>query len=298
MAKINQKEYEILKSLDDRWKWIARDERYEDLFAHPLKPIKQEGGWVNINSEYDFLCTRYFQFIKWEDSDPYSISELIEEYEREETEVDKQKLIEKWESAIEAAEFYGKGKEERLIGYMKDFVSDLKQLDEPEVLSQEWIVDNVSFIQAGRGYVLGSKLQNLLVPKQELPVIPKFVADFLNERKDWALYEIFDDEWLYEEHDRVAKWLYNNDELTNKQREVNLVMAHDCGYTVEEEQRYYVVKSKGLDGVHHYFRRFNDEMEGLFTLPNDKQRAFRFDDKEKAQAIADFTGSVVEEMEE
>ena len=56
-----------------------------------------------------------------------------EEYESEETEVKKkQELIEKWESAIEAAEFYGKGKEERLISYMKDFVSDLNQLDESE----------------------------------------------------------------------------------------------------------------------------------------------------------------------
>ena len=51
----------------------------------------------------------------------------------------KQELIEKWELAIEAAEFYGKGKEEELISYMKDFVSDLKQLDETEVLSQEEI---------------------------------------------------------------------------------------------------------------------------------------------------------------
>ena len=56
-----------------------------------------------------------------------------EEYESEETEVkSKKELIEKWELAIESAEFYGKGKEEELIGYMKDFVSDLKQLNEPE----------------------------------------------------------------------------------------------------------------------------------------------------------------------
>ena len=48
----------------------------------------------------------------------------------------KQELIDKWESAIEAADFYGKGKEERLISYMKDFVSDLNQLDEPETVEQ------------------------------------------------------------------------------------------------------------------------------------------------------------------
>ena len=44
----------------------------------------------------------------------------------------KKELIEKRELAIESAKFYGKGKEEELIGYMKDFVSDLKQLNEPE----------------------------------------------------------------------------------------------------------------------------------------------------------------------
>ena len=48
----------------------------------------------------------------------------------------KQKLIEKWESAIGAAEFYGRGKEDRLIEYMRNFVDDLNQLDEPEVLLQ------------------------------------------------------------------------------------------------------------------------------------------------------------------
>ena len=41
-------------------------------------------------------------------------------------------LIEKWWLAIESAEFYGKGKEKELISYMKEFVSDLKQLNEPE----------------------------------------------------------------------------------------------------------------------------------------------------------------------
>ena len=194
MVKISKKEYEILKSLDDRWKWIARDGSGE-LYIYGEKPKKFATDWVSERDYYLYLGNKAFQFIQWEDEEPCGIAELIEEYEIEQhikesvelgeqamrdharkkvrkesegTEMkSKQELIEKWESAIESAEFYGKGKEEELIGYMKDFVSDLKQLDEPEVLSQEWIVDNVSFIQAGRGYVLGSKLQNLLVPKQE-----------------------------------------------------------------------------------------------------------------------------------
>ena len=79
----------------------------------------------------------------------------------------KQELIEKWESAIEAAEFYGRGKEDRLIEYMRNFVDDLNRLDEPEVLSQEFIdkykVDYDNWMPA----VPIVHLQNLLVPKQE-----------------------------------------------------------------------------------------------------------------------------------
>ena len=86
----------------------------------------------------------------------------------------KQELIEEWESAIEAAEFYGKGKEERLISYMEDFVSDLKQLDEPEVLSQKWIDEHRESTfdldldeDFETVFIKVEDLQNLLMPKKE-----------------------------------------------------------------------------------------------------------------------------------
>ena len=80
----------------------------------------------------------------------------------------KQELIEKWESAIEAADLYGKGKEDRLIECMRDFVDDLNQLDEPEVLSQEWIDKHAEHHEyIGYAGVPVDDLQNLLVPKQE-----------------------------------------------------------------------------------------------------------------------------------
>ena len=68
--------------------------------------------------------------------------------------------------------------------------------------------------------------------------------------------------------------------------------------TPSKEKKYYVVKSEGLDGAHYYFITFNAEMNGLFTLHNGKERAYIFDDKEKAQAIANYTNSKVEELEE
>ena len=227
MGKINQKEYEILKSLDDQWKWIARDEEetYEPFYSNQVmvyrtRPNKHD--WLNIWSDGSGgagLPEKLFQFIQWEDEEPHEISELVEEYEDESEETEmksKQDLIEKWELAIESAEFYGKGKEEELIGYMKDFVSDLKQLDEPkttldrafekvaeaypvtkeeiwrhlerlvsyggkvtygeldelEVLSQEWIDKHVETIfdldeDFETEFIKVDDLQNLLVPKQE-----------------------------------------------------------------------------------------------------------------------------------
>lgn len=197
MAKINKEEYELLKSLEGKWKWIAKDGERNSLNVFSVKPIKIHSRWDYIDVGYKHARltkeeSKMLQFIQWEDEEPYNIQELIEEYEdstehvshvlnervkalgkarseSEETEVkSKQDLIEKWESAIESAEFYGKGKEEELISYMKDFVSDLSQLDEPEVLSQEWIDDNTwNHHYVGEPFVYVEDLKNKIVPKQE-----------------------------------------------------------------------------------------------------------------------------------
>ena len=90
---------------------------------------------------------------------------------------------------------------------------------------------------------------NLLVPKQELPVIPNYVAEFLIGKEDYMLYELLDDEFIYDNHDELARWLYNNDEKTNKERELNLVLAQRYGYEVEMEPKYYAkVKGWGING--------------------------------------------------
>ena len=194
MPKINQEEYEVLKALDDKWKYLARNNMYgAKLEAHTSRPYKMtDSHWSNGDMTLELLGGEHlFQFIQWEDEDSYNIQELIEEYlydnqpklfidgqeqsfefieESEEKEVKKQKLIKKWESAIGAAEFYGKGKEDRLIEYMRDFVDDLNQLDEPEVLSSDWIQDNQlmwTSIHGAEYYVPANKLYGKIVPKQE-----------------------------------------------------------------------------------------------------------------------------------
>src|SRR5699024_5086369 len=86
MPKINQEEYEVLKELDDKYKWIVRDED-RGLYALTKKPVKKDGPssyWWDADP-YSALGLideiHFFQFIQWEDESPYNIQELIEEYE-------------------------------------------------------------------------------------------------------------------------------------------------------------------------------------------------------------------------
>lgn len=87
MAKINREEYEVLKELDDKWKWIARD-RDRLLFVFNVKPRKginyevwDVAGWDD-DDYLEIEDSDLFQFIQWEDEEPCSIAELIEEYEQ------------------------------------------------------------------------------------------------------------------------------------------------------------------------------------------------------------------------
>ena len=203
MPKINQEEYELLKSLDDEWKWIARDKN-EEIAAYENKPTKKwtlvsGNQWdiTEISQDWKTLNRKLFQFIQWEDGEPYNIAELIKEYEEdykgswehaikfsgevfgesEETEVkdlewlkrsiDKRiKTIESDDITFVGSEYYDEG----YIDGMRDVLYRINQLDEPEVLSSDWIDEHKENWQglSITGYSVPEKdLQNLLVPKQE-----------------------------------------------------------------------------------------------------------------------------------
>ena len=71
----------ILRNLPKEYKWIARDEE-GDLAVHNVKPYKSPEFWVSesdIAWEYLVPFNNLFQFIKWEDDEPYSIEELLGE---------------------------------------------------------------------------------------------------------------------------------------------------------------------------------------------------------------------------
>src|SRR5699024_7263984 len=76
------------------------------------------------------------------------------------------KTIESDDITFVGIEYYDEG----YIDGMRDVLYRINQLDEPEVLSSDWIKDNQlvrTSIHGAEYYVPAIKLQNLLVPKQE-----------------------------------------------------------------------------------------------------------------------------------
>lgn len=75
--KVTQTEYHILKGLDDKWKYIARDEN-GDLFLYKNCPTRGIDVWGYDDYYHRFYAfNALFTFIKWEDEEPYSIEELL-----------------------------------------------------------------------------------------------------------------------------------------------------------------------------------------------------------------------------
>jgi hypothetical protein len=77
---LTEDERVILRNLDKKWKWIARDEDRDDLHVYSLEPVKTIYEW-NVegvmNFENFYIFNHLFQFIKWTDKEPYNIEELL-----------------------------------------------------------------------------------------------------------------------------------------------------------------------------------------------------------------------------
>ena len=76
--KLTEDEKVILRNLPKQYEWIARGAG-DSLCVYTKKPIKQMSiwstdGWMSPMVLFHHL----FQFIKWEDEEPYSIEELLE----------------------------------------------------------------------------------------------------------------------------------------------------------------------------------------------------------------------------
>lgn len=78
---ISEDEKAILKVLlNEKYKWIARDKN-DWLYVYASKPKKGITIWENTGSPM-MPFVHLFNFIKWEDEEPYSIEELLEGEEK------------------------------------------------------------------------------------------------------------------------------------------------------------------------------------------------------------------------
>ncbi len=79
--KLTEAERIILESLPKSYKYIVRDYCGE-LYAYENKPKKDGDIWIRVDTGYSYstlnLFQHLFQFIKWEDKEPYKIQELLE----------------------------------------------------------------------------------------------------------------------------------------------------------------------------------------------------------------------------
>ena len=135
----------------------------------------------------------------------------------------------------------------------------IDQLDEPEVLSQEWIEDNTFVVtdEDGDDYAVveNRKLKDKLVPKQELPVIPKYVADWIKKAKRYhSISWVLNYENIKNWSNELTLWCFEsgNDDNLHK-----LARAWLDGYKVEEEPLYYVINNGN------YFLLAKDKWNGF-----------------------------------
>ena len=267
MPKINQEEYEEIKLLPDYdWNWIAR-EKTGKILSFTNKPTKTDEVWKDKQTRlwFNHKDSQLFQFIQWEDEEPYEIAELIREYEikelrivpsgtvivdsfdeREEIEV---KDIEELKSWFEDDKLY--------VGeYVKHKIN---QLDEPEVLSQEWIDERKGYVREYNigHYIQVEHLQNLLVPKQEeleskikvlIEAYKQEDGAYSNPENGWISGFVEDLENLVEEEPLYYAKLKDVHPL-KKEWLVNLTTP-----------KYYVVNTRGL-----MFGEFTLDLVGVKT---------------------------------
>ena len=312
MPKINQEEYEVLKGLDDKWKWIARNYNGA-LIIYTSKPMENPNlYWDSFGERMD---DRLFQFIQWEDEEPHEIAELIEEYEysalerhvnsfkelskairtkeSEETEVNKDiqwlkreihKELESWHGVEGGID--GDGINEIMLLINQHEESEVKRLErkikELDSYNDELIRDNNQ---------LRNALDNREVLSQELPVIPQWVADNIESKKrvgtrlNVAMSEF--PEFKLEK------------ELNIDEHECNEIYARAWldGYEVVEEQRYYL-----KIGNLYLAEPLGDMTSDIVRMTRDKGVAYQFtDEKSIATHLDKFEGTEavkVEELEE
>ena len=136
----------------------------------------------------------------------------------------------------------------------------IDRLDEQEVLSHKWISDHIIFNEKEDAeYIYADELQNLIVPKQELPVVPKHVGEWITRYRE--KYDLYPALRMLENNTFVWGEIYEWYRM-NTRKFVNAYLTGE--YEAEEETLYYaLIKGHELvDGgkVYWIHDKNNDDM--------------------------------------
>lgn len=161
----------------------------------------------------------------------------------------------------------------------------IDKLDEPEVLSQKWIDEHIDYADVGGDTSVYTciSLKSLLVPKRELPVVPKHVGDWITKYRE--KYDLYPALRLLENNTLVWGSIYEWYRM-NTHKFVNAYLTGE--YEVEEVPKYNVQlkarSSIGMVGVFLY-------KQGDEVLAGDNLKAY-FPEKDEyrltEQEIKDF----------
>ena len=142
---------------------------------------------------------------------------------------DKKWFVDKWTEERDKSAVH-----DPMYHFINEFITDVKELDEPEALSKEWVNNNVVHVRGLGDIFEAETVENLLVPKQGLPVIPKYVADWIKDLKSKGINML---ESIYD--------FNHGEDINNYMREQGdvLMRAWLDGFTIaiEEEPLYYAL---------------------------------------------------------
>ena len=130
--------------------------------------------------------------------------------------------------------------------------------------------------------------KKLGLDEPQKPVVPKFVADYIEEYRGGGatLYEMMDSS-----EDEVYTWLFGNPRIeTENERQLLFAQAYAVGYEVEKEPLYRVKIGEG------YFVEYQER--GALIIPDGNKEIKIFDSKSDAERTAQTIGGAVVEVAE
>ena len=166
-------------------------------------------------------------------------------------------------------------------------LQDIDQLDELEVLSQEWIDKNKTSVDRKLDgtpiyKVREELLQNLLVPKQELPVVPVWFDEWWKDIPKGGsnlFYNIgrFQEELFDFETREAYDYITDPD---NKKKLLDIIV-NELDYEVEKEQKYYILGKHDTPILFRDYRNRITETSYLSVIyPKPNSEDFEFTEQE------------------